>query len=52
MKHVDVPYLPKHSEEDKLKLRNLFIKQAKTYIGVPYSKKYWTPEGNFLIYFE
>lgn len=25
-------------------LRNKFVEQAKTYLGVPYAKKYWTPE--------
>ena len=23
----------------------LFVQQAKKYFGVPYAKKYWTPEG-------
>lgn len=34
----------KNDAEFRLNLRYKFIEQAKKYIGIPYSKKYYSPE--------
>ena len=31
--------------ERMCKLRQMFVDQAKKYFGVPYARKYWTPDG-------